>query len=107
MAAPPPTASRKSPSAASVAANLGRHAIHVVHLRLVQEGGQRDRLDAFGPQRGGNFAHHAVGDLRRQAADQKRPAAERSPQDAHLAAPPPAEDDPRRGKKVVATGSCP
>ena len=80
MAAPPPMASRKSPSAAPMAANLGGRAIHVGHFRLVQEGGQRDRFDAFGPQRGGNFAHHARGHLGRQSADQKGPAAERSPQ---------------------------
>ena len=94
------------------AAKLGRQAVHVRHFRLVRERRQRNfrhfcecrqrnRLDAFGAQRCGDFEHHAAGRIPLPAANQPRPAAERPRPAAHLAASPPAKDDPLRRNEVV------
>ncbi len=81
--------------------------IHVVDFRLVQQRGQRRRLDPFGPQQGGQFRHDAVGDLGRQAADHERPAAERSPPACPLRAAVPSRRRSAAGPENRITDACP
>ena len=81
--------------------HLGSHAIDIVDFRLMQDSGDRQQFDRFGPQRGRNLVDHRPCHRLGQPRDQKRPSSKRTRQRPRFPSPPPTENDPPRREKVI------